>query len=419
LAAPLLVGLGFPPLAAAVVSLIFNSTPVSFGAVGTPIFGAMSTLVLPGAAVDGFMKQLVRHVAFTHGLVGLFIPLLGICLMTRFFGEKRSFREGLEAAPFALFAGSIFVIPYVITAYFLGPEFPSLIGGLIGIPLLIVAVQRGFLLPRSVWSFPDESVWPEQWRGKIASAHYERSGMPLWRAWLPYGIVAGILVITRVPGIGLKQLLTQQTLSVRNIMGIEGLTYSLGWAYLPGIVPFTLVAIVFQGVSRLKTSGVAEIWKNTGLQIYGAAVALFFGVAMVQLMLKTDANPMGLNSMMRVMAEAAAAISGNVFLLFSPLIGVLGSFMTGSNTMSNILFASFQFDTATILGLSPLFMVVLQVVGGAVGNMVCINNIVAVSATVGLQGVEGTIIRKNILPCIIYALLATCFIAVLTLLSLP
>jgi lactate permease len=138
-------------------------------------------------------------------------------------------------------------------------------------------------------------------------------------------------------------------------------------------------------------------------------------VALVQIMLKSDANPQGLSSMMRVMAEAAAALSGKAFVLLSPLVGVLGAFMTGSNTMSNVLFTSFQFDTALILGLSPLLMVVLQVVGGAIGNMICINNIVAVSATVGLDGVEGTIIRKNIIPSLVYAVLATSFVSILML----
>ncbi len=116
---------------------------------------------------------------------------------------------------------------------------------------------------------------------------------------------------------------------------------------------------------------------------------------------------------MGVLAEAAAAASGRAFLVISPFVGVLGSFMTGSNTVSNILFASFQYDTAVILSLPPLFMVVLQVVGGAIGNMVCVNNIVAVSATVGLEGSEGLIIRKNIVPVLIYALLAAAFVGML------
>jgi lactate permease len=416
LAAPLLVllvGLGFPPLAAAVVALVYNSTPVSFGAVGTPIYGAMSTLTLPGGNEQVFMSELVRYVAVTHALVGFIVPLLGLCLLTRYFGKNRSIREGLEAAPFALFAGIVFVIPYTVAAFFLGPEFPSLIGGLVGIPILIVAAHRRFLVPKDTWSFDDESEWPDAWRGKLELSTRQGDSMPLWKAWLPYGLIAAVLVLTRLPGVGLRQVLTEQALVVPDILGVPGLTYRLRWAYLPGIIPFGMVAVAVQIVSRLKLKTVAGVFRSTGRQIYGAAIALFFGVAMVQVMLQSGDNPLGLSSMMRVMAEAAAAMSGRAFVIFSPLIGVLGSFMTGSNTMSNVLFASFQFDTALILGLTPLFLVVLQVVGGAIGNMVCINNIVAVSATVGLEGVEGNIIRRNIIPCIIYAFLATLFVSIL------
>jgi len=411
LAAPLLVGLGFPPLAAAVVTLMFNSTPVSFGAVGAPVYGAMSTLTLHAGDAPAFLTALVRSVALIHGFVGLFIPLMGLCLMTRFFGKNRSFREGLEAAPFALFSGLVFVVPYVATAFFLGPEFPSLIGGLVGIPVLIWAVRRDFLVPRTGWNFPkeDEGLWRHRHPVDAARRY------PLWKAWLPYGIIAAILVVTRVPELGLKRILSSQTITVPNILGFEGLTYRLNWAYIPGIIPFALVAVLLQLTSKLRPGRIIRIWKDTVRQISGAAVALFFGVALVQFMLRSGANPRGFSSMMRVMAEAAAALSGKAFIMLSPLIGILGSFMTGSNTMSNILFASFQFDTALILGLSPLLMVALQVVGGAIGNMICINNIVAVSATVGLDGVEGTIIRKNIIPSLVYAVLATIFVSILML----
>jgi lactate permease len=413
LAAPLLVGLGFPPLAAAVITLVYNSTPVSFGAVGAPVYGAMSTLMIPAGAEKAFLSDLVRYVALTHGIIGLFIPLLGLCLMTRFFGKNRSFREGLEAAPFALFAGLVFVVPYSVTAFFLGPEFPSLIGGLVGIPALILAVRRGFLVPGHVWTFVEIGEWPEHWRGSLDVQHEVRVSLPLWKAWLPYGLIAAILVVTRIPEFGMRQILSSQAIVVANILGTEGLTYRMNWAYIPGIIPFSLVAVFVQMTSKMGPGRMAGIWKNTGRQISGAALALIFGVALVQIMLKSDANPQGLSSMMRVMAEAAAALSGKAFVLLSPLVGVLGAFMTGSNTMSNVLFTSFQFDTALILGLSPLLMVVLQVVGGAIGNMICINNIVAVSATVGLEGAEGTIIRRNIMPCLIYAALATIFVSFL------
>ena len=87
--------------------------------------------------------------------------------------------------------------------------------------------------------------------------------------------------------------------------------------------------------------------------------------------------------------------------------------MSGSNTVSNILFSSLKFETASLLKLPEVLIVSLQVVGGGIGNMVCINNIVAVAATVGVVGMEGRIIRRNALPMVIYALLAGFFVAIL------
>ena len=413
LAAPLLVGLGFPPLAAAMIALVYNSTPVSFGAVGAPIYGAMSTLPLPIAGGEIFMQRMIRFVAMTHSLIGLLVPLIGICLMTRIFGRRRSFQEGLAAAPFALFAGMAFVVPYMISSIYLGPEFPSMVGGLIGLPIVITAARRGFLVPAQVWTFAAEEEWPAEWRGAVKMDVSAAKVPSLWQAWLPYAAIAVILVLTRLPGFGLRQLLNRPGLSFPNILGLEGLSYSLKWAYIPGIIPFALVALTVQVLSGANRSSMSKVWGTTVRQISGAAVALFFGVAMVQVMLRSAENPLGISGMMRVMAEAAAAVSGRAFLLISPFVGVLGSFMTGSNTVSNILFTSFQYDTALLLAFPPLFMVVLQVVGGAIGNMICVNNIVAVSATVGLEGVEGLIIRRNIIPVLIYALLAAAFVGLM------
>ena len=93
-------------------------------------------------------------------------------------------------------------------------------------------------------------------------------------------------------------------------------------------------------------------------------------------------------------------------IFISPLIGVLGSFVSGSSTVSNILFSPFQFETAKLLNLSPLLILTLQLVGSAIGNMICVNNIVAVSATVGIVGMEGKIIKRNLVPLALYSLLA-------------
>lgn len=105
------------------------------------------------------------------------------------------------------------------------------------------------------------------------------------------------------------------------------------------------------------------------------------------------------------MAQAAAGMAGTSWPMFTSFVGALGAFITGSNTVSDLLFAEFQYATATQLAISKQIIVSLQAVGGAMGNMVCIHNIVAASATVGLVGQEGLLIRRNSVPMLLYGLI--------------
>ena len=92
-------------------------------------------------------------------------------------------------------------------------------------------------------------------------------------------------------------------------------------------------------------------------------------------------------------------------LVLAALIGVLGAFMSGSNTVSNTLFSGLQYETATILSMPQVLIVALQNNGGAIGNMVCVNNVVSACATTGTIGNEGKIIKTNALPCVVYCLI--------------
>lgn len=203
----------------------------------------------------------------------------------------------------------------------------------------------------------------------------------------------------------MKPVLSSAGVTFPGFFGIAD-QYRLKWAYLPGILPFIATAVLTAFIHRVGKSSIKDIWADSFKQISGAAVALIFGVAMVQLMLHSDINTQGYPSMLSKLAAMLATASGKAYTLVSPFVGVLGAFMSGSNTVSNILFSSLQFETAIILGLSPVIITSLQVVGGGIGNMVCINNVVAVSATVGITGEEGRIIRRNSVPMAIYALLA-------------
>jgi len=417
LAGPLLVGLGFPPLAAAMVTLIMNSTPVAFGAVGTPVFGAMSTIASNldaiGADSEIFKMTLTKWVAMIHGLAGIFVPLLAVALMTKFFGKERSIKPALKAAPFAIFSGLAFVVPYVLIANIFGPELPSLMGAFIGLGIVVWAAKKGIFMPKDTWDFPNRSEWEEDWKSKEDMGNVGEAKMSLIKAWTPYVLIALILVITRIPSFGLKGILASQSIAISNILGVDGLNYALKWAYLPGTIPFILVALVTHKIHGMNKEQVKTAWKSTFKQLSGAAIALFAGVAMVQLMLNSGINGAGLDSMLTEMAKAVAALAGSAYVFVAPFIGILGAFMSGSNTVSNILFSSLQFETAEILNMSKVLIVALQVIGGGIGNMICVNNVVAVCATVGVIGVEGKIIRRNAIPAFLYAIAVAIVVAIL------
>src|SRR3990167_7707692 len=164
-AAPLLVALGFPALAAVVLGMMVQSTPVSFGAVGTPILvgvaggldkvGMSEQLVAVGSNWEVFFHLIYSRVAITHGLIGLLMPLLMVMIMTRFFGKNQSWKEGLAVAPFAIFTAICFSLPYMAAGVFLGPEFPSMIGAMVGLAIVVPAAKAGFLLPKQTWDFAE------------------------------------------------------------------------------------------------------------------------------------------------------------------------------------------------------------------------------------------------------------------------
>ena len=177
IAAPLLVAIGFPALGAVLMGMMIQSTPVSFGAVGTPIVigvnrgldtaSISAQLAANGSSWDVFLQLITSQVALIHATVGTFMPLFMVVMLTRYFGANKSWKEGFAIAPFAIFAGLAFTIPYALTGIFLGPEFPSLMGGLVSMAIVVTAAKKGFLIPKTTWDFPAPSDWPVSWLGKL------------------------------------------------------------------------------------------------------------------------------------------------------------------------------------------------------------------------------------------------------------
>jgi lactate permease len=173
--------------------------------------------------------------------------------------------------------------------------------------------------------------------------------------------------------------------------------------YLPGFI--LLLAVVATALlHRMEPYQVADAARSSARVLVGAGVVLVFTVPMVRVYINSDVNGAGILSMPLAMAEWVAGNVGQVWPLFAGVIGALGAFIAGSNTVSNLMFSAFQYGVAERLAMSTAMIVALQAVGAAAGNMIAIHNVVAASATVGLMGREGVTLRKTILPTVYYLL---------------
>jgi lactate permease len=416
IAAPLLVAIGFPAMAAVMVTLIIQSTPVSFGAVGTPILVGVRTGIVDQPLVEAtiapmtffdYLMGIATQVATIHGLVGFLIPLILVGMLTRFFGANRSFIEGFRIWKFALFAGLAFTVPYFIIAALLGPEFPSLMGGIIGLLIVVPAAQRGFLIPDKTFDFPPRARWDEAWVGKLDDLEDHRAGaatMPLLKAWAPYVFVILLLIVTRTIA-PIKAWLTSPdvTLAFADLAG-SGITARVQVLYLPGTI-LILASVFTFFLHGMKGREYGQAVKSSASTMIAAAPALLLAVPMVQVFVNSASSSMA--SMPIVLAEGVSAVTGQSWPMFAPVIGALGAFVAGSNTVSNMMFSLFQFSTAEQIGLGAAgasLVVALQAIGGAAGNMICVHNVVAASATVGLVDREGEIIRKTLIPTAYYVI---------------
>ena len=425
LAAPLLISVGFPPLCAAMVALIFNSVPVIFGAVGTPTNTAFSTVKdaveALGGNADAWKSALTFWSALTMAIGMAFILFVGVGFVCKFYGKNKKFSDAFAVVPYIIFVTVVFDLFYLLIAAFIGPELPSLLSGIITLFVVLFATKKGFLVPKQVWTFDKQENWDDTWRATTKVPEPKTSNMSLVKAWMPYVLIALILVITRVvQRFELNAGAPGWADAVKNFTvgtGKSGIILGANWNWAilwsPGVV-FIIIALVTILLHGMNGEAVKTAWTSALKQVKGAAIALLFGVAMVNIFRYTSMPaaqiPAGVAegasySMLYAMAKGLADVAGSAYLIIAPFIGVLGAYMSGSNTVSNTLFSSLQFQTAGMVGLPYVLIVALQNNGGAIGNMICVNNVVSACATTGTNGNEGRIIRKNIIPCVMFCII--------------
>ncbi len=351
LAAPLLVGLGFPPVTAVAMALIGHAAGVSFGAVGTPVFAQAEITGLAAGEIGAVTAML-------HAVLGTI--LVGVVM--RMAGAPLSWRTAATAA----IAGAAFLVPFLLLALFAGPELPALGGALAGAVLFVIVTRRG--------------------SGRIALPPASR----LLPAVAPYLIILVLVLATRLVG-PLREALSGVTLGWR-------LHESFAGSFQPLYHPGTML-LAGLGLGALLTGRIGAL-----LPAFGAALGRVLPVALALLAMLTMSRLMVHSGMIAALAEGAAR-SGGLWPVLAPAIGVLGTFVTGSATASNILFTQFQLTTATSLALPGILMVAAQGLGAAIGNMVALHNIIAGAATVGLAQREGDILGRTVWVCVAYAVL--------------
>ncbi|MFN7138854.1 MAG: L-lactate permease, partial [Limisphaerales bacterium] len=350
LAAPLLVGLGFSPLPVAILCLVMNTVPVSFGAVGMPTWFGFAPLGLS----EMELRELGFKTAIVHSVAALFIPIVALRFVV-------TFREIWANLVFILLAILASVLPYLWFASW-NYEFPALAGGFVGLIGAVLLARFDVGLQKNL-------------QGEHSSTEKIRFGT-LLRAFFPLWGTLLLLLITRIPQLGLRGWLSSAeparatqlgtlgefrispslVMQLNNLLGTD-LDWSHAILYVPSFLPFLLIAwLSFHVMRRSPGSAVPlETRSNDCMQAVQDAVrqvrkplAAFLG-ALVFVKILTAG---GENSSANLIGSAFASIMGNTWQYAAPLLGALGSFFSGSNTVSNLTFGGIQDSIAQNLTLN-------------------------------------------------------------------
>ena len=240
-------------------------------------------------------------------------------------------------------------------------------------------------------------------------------------AWTPYLLVALLLVVTRIIKPLKAKVLEMFAFTVptgfdAKVANTGFFDTSLGEAVQPLYVPgsiFVLVSFIafvsFALLDGFTLGGYGRAWKDSCRTMYRASIAMLSAVAMVQVFINSKGGSSGYADMPRALAEGVVGLLGSAWPALAPFVGGIGAAVAGSNTLSNMMFSQFQFQVGLDIGADPVWIVALQAIGGAAGNTICVHNVVAASAVVGLTGQEGAVIRKTCYVFLYYALVPGLF----------
>lgn len=379
-AASMLIGLGFTPLSAAVVCLVGNTPPVPFGPVGVPTRMMISVTNISGAAVT-------KAVGTDMAMLAVVIPFLILIVIS-------GFKRTLEVWPAALVAGLSYAATCLVVSYQLGVELPAIISSIVSMLCLILFLR--VWKPKQTWQFSFDALKNQ------AKANY--TTRQILTAWSPYLLLLAIMSCWETPAFTqFVQNRLHLVLTIPHWPGLDGIVYqtapivetrtiyraSYRWDFFtaPGTAMLTC-AIIAMAIFRTSPSRGLKVFKATCNQLAPALITLSAVVGIGYL-----ANYSGASD---TLGLACAFYARNLFPIFSPVIGWLGVFLTGSATSSAALFGKLQEVSAIHTGLNPVLTTSANLFGGVAGKLVSPQSIAIACAATGLVGRETDILRKTI-----------------------
>ncbi|MCT4584920.1 MAG: L-lactate permease [Peptostreptococcaceae bacterium] len=383
--ASILASLGFNPLFAAVICLIANTVPTAFGAVGIPVITLAQIL-------DLNIFDLSYAVSIQLVLFIIIVPFI-LVIMT-----KQSIK-GLKGVFFiTLMSGLSFAIPQVLVAKYLGAQLPALIGSICSMATTIILAKVFYgkvQVVSNVENIEEEVLEVNGdavvYTNKISKLNLKESIL----AWLPY-ILIFIFIIGSSPLFKTtNEFLTHFKTSIQIYTGEGAKEISFKWISTPGvlIIIATFIGGLIQGA---KLNQILKVLLSTIKQLSKSIITVVSIVSMAKLM--------GYSGMVTSIALILVKITGNYFPIISPMIGALGTFLTGSDTSSNILFGSLQYEVANSININPYWLAAANTSGATAGKMISPQSIAVATSATGLIGSEGKIFNRTIKFCIVYVL---------------
>jgi lactate permease len=379
IAAAMLIGLGFKPLPAALLCLIANVPPVPFGPVGTPTI-MMSTVT----GLSGL--QLAQSIGREMFVFAFIIPTFMLVVMAGWKSTK-------EVLPAIFVTGGSFAVTYFLVTNLLGPDLPAIAASIVSI-VSLAALLRVWQ-PKTIWRFADDASLTQ-------GGGLQYSGGQIFKAWSPFLVLMVIMGIWGVPAFKnfvLKDL--QWFVSIKSWPGLDGIVYksapivaepakyaaSYRWDFFSAAGTAMLItAIVTMLVLKIKPATGIAVFGKTFKQLAYSLITIGSVIGLAYL-----ANYSGISYTLGL----AFAATGKLFPVFSPVVGWLGVFLTGSVTSSAALFGKLQQVTAGQLGLNPLLTTSANLLGGCMGKLISPQSIAIAAAATGLVGKETEIFRST------------------------